>query len=104
VFYTIFPTCWCKTIVSQQFIFNLLVIGLTNLDFLKLGYNQIKELGPYVFRNLNRMSQLDLESNLITSIHDRAFKGLEGILNLIFCFKYFLPSILKGQVCILLGI
>ena len=52
--------------------------GLSNLDTLKLGHNQIMELGAYVFRELPRMSSLDLESNRVSRIDDKAFSGLEG--------------------------
>ena len=57
---------------------SICMTGLSNLDSLKLGRNQISELGGFVFRSLPRMSSLDLENNRIRQIDDKAFTGLEG--------------------------
>ena len=74
---------------------------MDKLDTLNLNNNKIEELGPRffegdssfdnlssrfddVFAGLPRVTSLKLDYNKIKTIHDEAFYGLEGWLNLIF--------------------
>lgn len=54
---------------------------LTELSYLDLSQNKFAEILPDDFQNLRQLTVLILERNLISSVHPRAFAGLNGTLS-----------------------
>ena len=48
--------------------------GLTNLQSLDISHNKLTHLGPNLFVQLHRLTDLDLSANSIGSIHRLAFQ------------------------------
>ncbi|MPC90371.1 Reticulon-4 receptor-like 2 [Portunus trituberculatus] len=51
-------------------------MDLQNLSFLNLNYNMIKVLGQSVFKGLKALERLSLYSNQINHVDDNAFFGI----------------------------
>ena len=52
-------------------------MGLTNLQSLDLAHNKLTHLGPNLFTQLHRLTDLDLSANSIGSIHRLAFQVIK---------------------------
>lgn len=58
------------------------ISGLTKLKSLDLAANKIRILTPGIFSKLNRLEELVLDNNELTTIRDNAFDGLISLKNL----------------------
>lgn len=56
-----------------------LFTGLDNLDHLIMNHNKLEHLAEGIFQGMPKLTTLYLDSNMITTIHNHAFVGLEGI-------------------------
>lgn len=54
---------------------------LTEVSFLDLAQNKFAEILPDDFQNLRQLTALTLERNQVSSVHPRAFAGLNGTLS-----------------------
>ena len=53
--------------------------GMSGLQAIDLGYNQLTELPEKIFENLSNLQTLSLNANELTGLPERAFAGLPGL-------------------------
>ena len=66
---------WNKVQSLSPYVFS----NLTRLVELDLSYNEIQSLSPYVFSNLTRLVELDLSHNKIVTVESVFFQGMREL-------------------------
>ena len=64
--------------VSSLVSLKIFILGLDDLDQLVLNYNNLTALHAKWFKGLNKLHDLKICNNKISTIDDGAFDGLEG--------------------------